>query len=496
MLKILSNCTQPVALPCYLPLIWSSVWYIKLHRLLYIIHINQHNSITVSLTDSQLSNKINCLIIQNISLSLITLFCLWSSWHLEFSALHQIKMLQINRTSHTSADCEAALTKLPMGIEIKRTKQLNESIETIDKIVPISVLLKNFNPNNTIPSEAASRMSIVSKRSNNMNIQNTIKDISKQHKASRRTSIVEASNDNKHRQHQSDRRHKCNLCNKTFSGSHALSVHKSTHYQNEKSIECGFCQKKFHEIKQLRRHEKHQHKSQTIGCKYCDKTFDQSFDNIIHIRAEHFDLLRKQDKMTGNLNALFQGIRTYECFKCGYSTDFHNLQKHIAQCQRRYYECSFCTKQFRWLSVLRKHENIHNRTQNDNTKTAVKVIGAASITKTEPQTKRRSIRISKQTKPVDVSTRPVGDAISDVPVASQNKHIMASKRFKCDHCPIELHTENELRAHKRVHNKATIECGQCNFKCQLNIILSKHMRTMHSIGSNMEVTIYISDDDE
>lgn len=427
-------------------------------------------------------------------------FCFRSTSRLELSPVEPVKMPPIKNSSHNLEACEAALAKLPKAIEIKRVKQSTGSIETIQQMLPVSVVLQNINPINATPQ--TSTKSIVTRRLSSTTVQDKTNDNSEQQKTLRRKSAMGPSNENDRRQPQSNqqpksnRQHKCGLCNKTYANPYLLSVHKSTH-QDEKPIECGFCQKTFHNNIQLRNHERRTHKNQSIGCTFCDKTFSKSFDNIAHIRTEHFNLLRKQDKLAGNLNALFQGIRTYECFKCGYSADSYNLKIHMAQCQPqfKFYECSFCMKKFNRRYNLRKHENIHKRTQNDTTKMTVKVVGQASITKNERRTQKRSIRVVEETKPLDLSKQPADDAKSDVPSALQNKQKLASKGFQCDKCSKKLRNRNELRAHQRVHDKV-IECGQCNFKCHLNIALSKHMRTMHALGSNVDAIIELSDGDD
>lgn len=79
------------------------------------------------------------------------------------------------------------------------------------------------------------------------------------------------------------------------------------------------------------------------------------------MRSVHFTLLRQQDKLTGDLHPLFQGLRTYECHRCKLSCCATNIKKHVRICKGekrvviQTINCELCTSRFSRRDSLKIH---------------------------------------------------------------------------------------------------------------------------------------------
>lgn len=96
-------------------------------------------------------------------------------------------------------------------------------------------------------------------------------------------------------------------------------------------------------------------------CKFCDRKFANKYSQLSHMRSVHFTLLRQQDKLTGDLHPLFQGLRTYECHRCKLSCCATNIKKHVRICKGekrvviQTINCELCTSRFSRKDSLQIH---------------------------------------------------------------------------------------------------------------------------------------------
>ena len=117
--------------------------------------------------------------------------------------------------------------------------------------------------------------------------------------------------------------------------------------------------KKFKYERYRRLHELSHRNEQPHACQFCNKKF-LFYDKFYpHIRSVHFKLLRQQDKLTGGLNDLFQGYRTYECYRCNYTGILRDVKSHMSsvKCQTGLLSinCPKCIRKFRSRESMNNH---------------------------------------------------------------------------------------------------------------------------------------------
>nr|XP_033483956.1 telomere zinc finger-associated protein-like isoform X2 [Epinephelus lanceolatus] len=121
--------------------------------------------------------------------------------------------------------------------------------------------------------------------------------------------------------HTDDRPYQCHLCGKTFRTQGVLDSHHRTH-TGERPFSCDVCEQRFTEKSALVRHKASKHgEGRPHCCHICDKTFKAREQLSVHLRRH-------------------KGMRKFACMDCGYK--------------------------FTRQSHLRRHIQIHKRTENYN----------------------------------------------------------------------------------------------------------------------------------
>lgn len=159
--------------------------------------------------------------------------------------------------------------------------------------------------------------------------------------------------------HNKDKPCKCDVCDKSFRLETNLRLHQAIH-TNKKRLNCSFWGAKYLHKSYLKVHER-QHREGKPKYQFCSKEFANFAFVTRHVRTEHFHLLRQEDKLNGGLNKLFQGMQTFECYKCNFTHISSTVKKHIESCQvgESFIQCSKCTRKLSDQGALIKHMNIH-----------------------------------------------------------------------------------------------------------------------------------------
>lgn len=160
----------------------------------------------------------------------------------------------------------------------------------------------------------------------------------------------------------------CDICHKTFTRKEGLKRLQNSHDPERKKFECEICHKKFDRSDGLTRHKKLVHEDQRPHkCTFCNNAYFSEIQLSIHCRTEHFDLLRQKEKMTGRLHNLFQGIRTFECYRCNYVGNLTAVRNHMVRCQqgsqksKKKFKCVLCNYRYTDKASISLHMRIKHK---------------------------------------------------------------------------------------------------------------------------------------
>lgn len=232
--------------------------------------------------------------------------------------------------------------------------------------------------------------------------------------------------------HSTERPFNCQFCDKTFKLKEVLNLHLRIHTK-EKPFKCSFCPKSFAYGSSKKSHEKVAHtKHKPYECQFCSDRFFFSVQVLVHIRSQHFDVLRKQDRNTGKLHELFLGRRTYECFWCKLAGTSNTIKNHMPLCRGpKIYKCSICVKKFSSLNKLSKHKSEHE----------------CDVCKFQS---------------------------NNIYQLRRHKRQHGTKQFTCIFCPMAFYHKGNLDLHLDVHTKP-LKCDNCGWRCAKAISLARHI---------------------
>ncbi|KAF0293696.1 Zinc finger protein 91 [Amphibalanus amphitrite] len=144
---------------------------------------------------------------------------------------------------------------------------------------------------------------------------------------------------------------------------------------------CSTCGRMFSRLSNLRQHEAmHDATLQRFKCDKCDLTFAWQQTRDRHVLKMHTDNIKRvpcpapgckktfmPDSLRGHIKRIHLKERNYGCYMC--SKTFHGrseLQDHVrSHTQERPYVCCTCGRQFGYLGHLRRHEEVHERLEEE-----------------------------------------------------------------------------------------------------------------------------------
>lgn len=140
----------------------------------------------------------------------------------------------------------------------------------------------------------------------------------------------------------------CDICNKLFTTKTKLMVHMRVHTM-DKPYECTYCNRGFSQKHNLKRHEftHFEDKQKLYQCQYCGLRYNQSSSLSDHILNKHKKIASVEISCT-------------ICKKTLTSKNSFRMHYYFVHKNSQYiYCCQYCSKEFKQLSNLRTHENIH-----------------------------------------------------------------------------------------------------------------------------------------
>lgn len=267
---------------------------------------------------------------------------------------------------------------------------------------------------------------------------------------------------------------KCDLCNSRHSDLRALKVHM----QNEHSIDW---QKEDATRKPQFLLEK------PVACILCDKRFKRQIDCMVHVRSEHFNYLRQQEKLTGtDLHELFQGIRTFECYRCSLVGTRNNVKNHIKSCQDKMFnriKCSICADQFAGIKQLNNHmRKVHSTVLSKETIAKISVDPSY-----KPKclfcdmTNTRSDFLIAHTRTAHFDLLRKQEKTMKIDLHPQFQGVRTYECYKCKYHGSVTEVRSHLKNCDLNKPNSFKKCKLCNYRYGQEVSIIRHMSAVHSI---------------
>ncbi|KAM4704197.1 zinc finger and BTB domain-containing protein 48 [Rhinophrynus dorsalis] len=147
--------------------------------------------------------------------------------------------------------------------------------------------------------------------------------------------------------HRKERPFVCEFCHHAFTQKTNLNMHLKTH-TGEKPFQCHLCGKTFRTQASLHKHNRTHTGERPFSCEFCDQRFTDKTPLLRHVASRH------------------QEGRPHYCQICAKTFKaIEQLRVHVARHKGvRKFECTECGYKFTRRAHLRRHMEIHNRTEN------------------------------------------------------------------------------------------------------------------------------------
>jgi KRAB domain-containing zinc finger protein len=256
----------------------------------------------------------------------------------------------------------------------------------------------------------------------------------------------------------------CLICAKFFSSKTNFQSHQRAHHSKELKLEkftCDLCAKEYGSYHAIERHIEEVHSDLEFKFKcgsHCERTFRTSQAYQMHlyrIKKKKCKICRKEVIHIKNHMKIVHGAheRPYECLVCSKRFKRKSELKIHEGSHDKKFQCDICQRKFALKSQLKKHLKLHENPD----------LFQCQICKIKLSCKfalERHLRTHDKNR---------------------------EKRFKCDRCNFSSDLFNNLKRHKKFHerqdrklnwNPKAVKCPQCP-SVVFKKALKKHIQTLH-----------------
>lgn len=233
--------------------------------------------------------------------------------------------------------------------------------------------------------------------------------------------------------------HSCSICHKTFKTPKELRVHSRVHTK-EKPYVCYVCGKSFRQQAHLNSHYKIHSGEKPYSCTLCSLSFTENSSLKRHIR-------------------IHLGIRPYKCDICddafvtSYLLKTHKTRRHEAKQHRKQFACTRCPKIYTSKETFNKHLRSHD----PDTRIACSFCGQVCLTSSHL---KRHVNVHMRTDVCNLQSK--------------------DKPFECGICHKTYFNKKHLELHVVRHSQTeTFSCEVCGKGFDTRYKWRRHTRRSH-----------------
>ncbi|KAL5270812.1 hypothetical protein ACHWQZ_G001472 [Mnemiopsis leidyi] len=166
--------------------------------------------------------------------------------------------------------------------------------------------------------------------------------------------------------HRKEKPHKCRFCDKTFGQSYGRRRHEEVVHHQQKPFECQFCDKTFGQNWNKNNHERMVHglNVKPVQCRICDKTFSYRHDRKTMSQCDIcFKMLSDPYKVARHKNTIHFNQKPYECRFCDKKFGQNGNRKKHEKTGDNFVlsevQCDICLKTISRHALIRHKNTVH-----------------------------------------------------------------------------------------------------------------------------------------
>lgn len=260
-------------------------------------------------------------------------------------------------------------------------------------------------------------------------------------------------------------KHQCTVCGRIYKFEYTLKRHSYTHLSEESRNENN----ELTSTDSLKNHSE-QHSETLFNCKSCDAKFQNNTELNAHTKEHH---AIEWPYLCGQCGNLFQHgwqlahhIKLHARNTAPEAIIEKTEQKpeHVEKID--FYECYQCKKQYKFLSMLKRHLLEHDKDKNKNLNYNSKVY---------QQPGQYKCTVCRRIYKYEYTLKRHSYTHLSEECRNKNK-----KKYECSVCLSVLTSSGALKRHSILHSETRFNCKSCDAKFQNNIELNAHKQLHHT----------------